>query len=146
MVAEQQVGKIATRVRLRNIGSELRRLPWVPIVILGAFLFMAAFPGWFTPYDPYKMTLTSRLQPPGWEEGGRQYLLGTDTLGRDLLTRIFYGARISLIVAGAGLLFETGLIVALFQAMWSHGCGAHEAYGLLYGSPALLIALVFVIL
>ncbi len=109
MIAEQQAGKIATGVKLRNIWGELRRLPWVPIIILGGFLFIAAFAGWLTPYGPHEMNLTHRLQPPGWEEAGRQYLLGTDTLGRDLLTRIFYGARISLIVAGFSLVFGGGI-------------------------------------
>ena len=148
MVAEPHVGRMVTRAKLRNLGGELGRLPWIPITILGGFLFVAAFPGWLAPYGPLDMTLSHRLQPPGWEEGGRQYLLGTDTLGRDLLTRLFYGARISLIVAGVGLLAGGGL--GLIIGIVSGYVGGRTDAVLMrltdcfMALPTLLIALVFV--
>jgi len=66
----------------------------VLIVILSALL--APF---ISPYDPNESDLSKRLLPPSWEEGGNQeHFLGTDHLGRDILSRIIYGTRISLIV------------------------------------------------
>jgi peptide/nickel transport system permease protein len=135
-------------VRLLSIGGEFRRLPWVPIVILGFFLFTAAFPGWLTPYGPHELNLYARLQPPGWEEGGRGYLLGTDTLGRDLLTRILYGARISLAIAGVGLLVGGGLGLTIGIVSGYVG-GTMDAVLMrltdcFMALPSLLIALVFV--
>ena len=67
----------------------------VLIIILSAI-----FAPWITPYDPIKMALTNRLKPPGFisTEGLFPHIFGTDQLGRDLFTRIIFGARISLIV------------------------------------------------
>jgi len=51
------------------------------------------------PHDPLDQDITRRLQPPAWLPGGSvEYLLGTDQLGRDVLTRIIYGSRISLLI------------------------------------------------
>ena len=115
---------------------------------MSAFLFVAAFAGWLTPYGPYDITLTHRLKPPGWEEVGRQYFLGTDTLGRDLLTRIFYGARVSLIVAGAALLFGGGIGLTVGVVAGYMG-GKVDAILMrltdcFMALPQLLLALVFV--
>lgn len=62
------------------------------------------------PYDPAGQSLTSRLLPPAWMEGGRpDHLLGTDHLGRDYLSRLIYGARVSLIV-GVSVMVISGVI------------------------------------
>ncbi|HWP23434.1 MAG TPA: ABC transporter permease, partial [Candidatus Binatia bacterium] len=54
------------------------------------------------PRDPQMQTLEDRLKPPRWAESGSPaYLLGTDNLGRDMLSRIIYGSRISLLVGAA---------------------------------------------
>ncbi len=135
-------------MKLRNIRSALGRLPWAPIIILGFFLFVVAFAGWLTPYSPHDMNLDHRLQPPGWEADGKQYLLGTDILGRDLLTRIFYGARISLIVAGFGLVFGggLGLVVGIISGYVGGKTDAvlMRLTDCFMALPSLLIALVFV--
>lgn len=60
-------------------------------VIVLLFVFIAIFAPWLSPYPPNEGDLTKRLKPPCWE-----HLLGTDPLGRDLLSRVIYGARISL--------------------------------------------------
>ena len=58
------------------------------------------------PRDPQAQTLEDRLRPPRWAENGSPaYLLGTDNLGRDMLSRIIYGSRISLIVGAATVIF-----------------------------------------
>ena len=66
------------------------------------------------PADPVKNDLLSRLTPPMWAQGGeRAHPLGTDTLGRDLLSRLLYGARVSLVVALAAVALAGVVGVAL---------------------------------
>lgn len=94
----------------------LPRLPWIPIVIIGTALVMGAFAPWLAPHSPYETSLPNRFQPPVWDERGSwAYPLGTDSLGRDMLSRLLYGARISLLVALFGVLAGggTGLAVGL---------------------------------
>jgi peptide/nickel transport system permease protein len=81
----------------------------VPVVILSIMVLMAIFAdlAWLglpdvrlAPYDPVKMSLPHRLMPPFWAEGGStEHLLGTDKMGRDILSRLIFGARISLSVS-----------------------------------------------
>ncbi|HUD88763.1 MAG TPA: ABC transporter permease [Xanthobacteraceae bacterium] len=60
----------------------------------------AVFAGWIAPHDPGEQNLLSILTPPAWAEGGDpSYLLGTDSLGRDVLSRLIYGARTAMLVA-----------------------------------------------
>lgn len=77
-----------------------------------------------TPYDPTRAVLGNRLLPPMWAEGGSSaHILGTDQLGRDLLTRLLHGARISLSVAalvavfGGGIGAAVGITAAYFGGM-----------------------------
>jgi peptide/nickel transport system permease protein len=75
-----------------------------PVVPLGILLFLLVLPALFAPvvapHDPYMGSLSNRLMPPVWQDGGSlEYPLGTDKLGRDMLSRIIYGARISLAVS-----------------------------------------------
>jgi peptide/nickel transport system permease protein len=79
----------------------LRRYPLFPLAILVFFLVIpAAFAPWVAPLDPYAGSLRARLIPPVWQEGGTtEHLLGTDKLGRDVLSRVIYGARVSMTVS-----------------------------------------------
>lgn len=71
----------------------------VGLIIILLFLLMALFAPWIAPHDPLEQSLYSKLKPPVWEErGDKEYLLGTDDFGRDLLSRIIYGSRISMLV------------------------------------------------
>jgi len=72
---------------------------WVFVLVLLCILLIAVFAPFVTSHDPNYQNLLARLKPPGYSTDSRFYLLGTDELGRDLLTRIVYGARISLLVA-----------------------------------------------
>jgi peptide/nickel transport system permease protein len=66
------------------------------------------------PHDPTKLDLKARLLPPAWsEEGNAAYLLGTDQLGRDLLSRIIVGSRISLVVGFSGVAIALAIGVTL---------------------------------
>lgn len=81
-----------------------RRWPIVSIAILAVFVVMAAFAPWLAPHDPEIGALALRNLPPAWQEGGRvEYLLGTDHVGRDQLSRLIFGARVSLTVGVAAV-------------------------------------------
>jgi peptide/nickel transport system permease protein len=77
----------------------------------------AAFAGWVSPHNPFDLAtldLSDSMLPPVWEEGGRtKYLLGTDEQGRDVLSALLYGARISLFVGIASVLLSLLIGVSL---------------------------------
>lgn len=80
----------------------LRRVPavvWACGAILALMVTAAALANVIAPHDPYEQSLIHRLQPPAWDpDGDISYPLGTDHLGRDVLSRMLYGARISLAI------------------------------------------------
>src|SRR5688500_16042153 len=83
---------------------------WVGGAILVVLFVCGIAAPLLAPHDPQAQTLEDRLRPPRWSENGlRSYLLGTDNLGRDILSRIIYGSRISLLV-GAATVILAGLI------------------------------------
>jgi peptide/nickel transport system permease protein len=68
-------------------------------VIMAVLIFLAVFAPLVAPADPFVTALGNRLLPPVWTDGGQwEHLLGTDHLGRDYLSRLLYGARISLLI------------------------------------------------
>ena len=72
-----------------------------------AIVLMALLAPWLAPHDPYDQDLTNRLVPPVWQEKGSwEHPLGTDHFGRDYLSRIMYGARISLIIGISAMLIS----------------------------------------
>lgn len=77
-----------------------RDVPWFPAVILGALVFTAVFAAYLAPQSPTDGDISAKLIPPVWMEGGSsEHPLGTDRFGRDVLSRIIYGSRISLLVS-----------------------------------------------
>jgi len=71
----------------------------IGLVVLASLVLLAIFAPWVSPYDPYDQSLPQRLLPPFWVDGGSTaHLLGTDHLGRDYLSRLLYGARVSLLI------------------------------------------------
>jgi peptide/nickel transport system permease protein len=108
--------------RLQRLAQGLRRAPIIPLIIILAFVGTAVFANVLTPHSPTKVWLPKRLRPPAWVQGGNwTYPLGTDTLGRDMLTRLIYGARVSLLVAALTLMLGGGLGVALGLLAGYHG-------------------------
>jgi peptide/nickel transport system permease protein len=90
--------------------SDLGRLPWTAFVIITVMVVVALFAPLIAPHSPTEQSLPDKLKPPAWQEGGSAtHLLGTDLLGRDLFSRLVYGARVSLTVAAFALL-SGGLI------------------------------------
>lgn len=84
----------------RRHGKWWGSIPWVPTLIIVAIVFMAVAAPILTPHDYRQQDLTQILSPPAFlEDGNPEHLLGTDRLGRDYLTRIMYGGRMSLLVA-----------------------------------------------
>ncbi|GAB4422493.1 MAG: ABC transporter permease subunit [Anaerolineae bacterium] len=106
------------QTRLAYVGRLLRRDRGG---MLGAILFVlivftAIFAPVIAPHDPLKQNLRAAKQPPAWQEGGSwDYPLGTDTLGRDMFSRIIYGTRVSLTVGFFGVLIAgtLGLVAGL---------------------------------
>ena len=91
-------------------GRRLSRFQSGDLLVLAAFLTLAIIalcaliPSTLAPHPPNRQEITMRLRPPGWmARGNPAYPLGTDQLGRDLLSRVIHGARISLIVALSAL-------------------------------------------
>jgi peptide/nickel transport system permease protein len=77
-----------------------RDLPWFPIFILTALVVAAVFAPYLAPHDPTAGDITQKLIPPVWMEGGdSSHPLGTDRFGRDIVSRVIHGSRISLIVS-----------------------------------------------
>src|SRR3954467_2567728 len=74
--------------------------PLLPVVILGTIAFVAVFAEYLAPHNPEVGMLTARFKPPFWmARGSYEYLLGTDQLGRDVLSRLIFGARVSMVVS-----------------------------------------------
>ena len=82
-----------------------RRVPVVSIGIIAVFVLIALLAPLLSPGDPYEQSLRLRFRPPVWEERGSwAHPLGTDRLGRDMLTRIIWGSRVSLAVGALAVL------------------------------------------
>jgi ABC-type dipeptide/oligopeptide/nickel transport system permease subunit len=84
------------------------RLALSCVVVILVFTFLAIFAPLIAPQDPYETDLLRRLQPPAWmEEGEIAYIFGCDALGRDVLSRLIYGSRISIAIGLAVILIAT---------------------------------------
>jgi peptide/nickel transport system permease protein len=94
---------------LKKMLGGLKGAPIIPLSIIVVFVFAAVFADLITFHDAYKVSLPDRLIPPFWQDGGSlSHPLGTDPLGRDVLVRIIYGTRVSIIIAGAALTIGGG--------------------------------------
>jgi ABC-type dipeptide/oligopeptide/nickel transport system permease subunit len=94
----------------------LWRLKWglAATGLLLVIIASAVLAPWVVPKDPFAVDVRHRLAPPAWMAGGTpENLLGTDQVGRDLLSRVIYGGRISLVVGVAAVLISASLGVLL---------------------------------
>lgn len=123
----EEAAELALRVKRRSSFTQflsrlLKNKPgMVGVVIIIFIVLVALFADIIAPHDPLFITLGDRLKPPAFIEGGSpNYFLGTDSLGRDILSRIIHGSRISLAVGltsifiGAGIGTLLGLIAGFF--------------------------------
>jgi peptide/nickel transport system permease protein len=134
-----------------DVGYSFRTSPVAIAAALVAFLcvFGAVFADWVAPHNPFDLTtlvLGDARLPPAWQEGGtRQYLLGTDDQGRDILSALMYGARISLAVGVVSVVLSMVVGVALgllagFRGGWIDGF-LMRLCDVMLSFPAILIAL-----
>src|SRR5262249_57060913 len=107
------------------------RLRYLKVLLGGWILILLVVSGlaapFLAPFDPQEQRLESRLQPPTWMGGqSSSSWLGTDNLGRDILSRIIYGSRISLLV-GATTVILAGMVGCFFGAIAGYfGRGTDE--------------------
>ncbi len=124
----------------------------IGLTILLSLLLIALCAPLIAPHDPFAQTLSARMLPPAWEAGGRwDYPLGTDTVGRDYLSRLIYGTRISLLVGfGAATLglfigVTLGVLAGYFGGAIDHAVTFVLTAQLALPGLLLAMALVFII-
>jgi len=137
----RRIGRAGAWLRL------LRRLPVIPGVILLAVLLAAVFAPWLAPHDQDVFDLAASLKPPAWmADGSIDHLLGTDNMGRDIWSRIIFGARISLLVGflAVGLAGTVGTILGLLAAYFEGWIDAliMRLVDIQMSVPSILLALI----
>ena len=125
--------------------SSLRRWPISSIIILGILVFMGVFAPIIAPYGASDMVLENRHVPPVFFGGSWDHILGTDPLGRDILSRLIYGARISLFVSAVALI-SGGVIGTVIGLVSGYAGGTTDEIlmrivDIKYSLPLILIAL-----
>ena len=116
---------MATRVATFGLGWTLsafrmKGFPWFPVAILLTLALVAIFADAIAPHSPEVGSLGARFKPPAWQQGGStQFLLGTDHLGRDVLSRLIFGARVSIMV---------GLLAVVVAGTLGTGLGILSGY------------------
>ena len=134
-----------------DVWHSFRRSPTaVAAAVVGSVcIFCALFAGWVAPHNPFDLAsleLADSVLPPAWLEGGRaKYLLGTDEQGRDVLSALIYGARISLLIGAAAVLLS--LLIGVTLGLVSGYIGGRvDAFimrvcDVMLSFPAILVAL-----
>lgn len=134
-----------------DIGYSFRTSPVAMVAAAIAFVcaFGAVFASWVAPHNPFDLTtlvLSDARLPPAWEDGGSsRYLLGTDDQGRDILSALMYGARISLVVGIVSVLLSVVIGVGLgllagFKGGWVDGF-LMRVCDVMLSFPPILVAL-----
>ena len=146
MAQQTAVTEVSRLGQLQKLVSETK-LPWIPIVILAVLLICSALAPVLSPHDPTdKNVIDSRIAP--FETSA--YPLGTDILGRDMLSRLIFGARttvyISLVALATGMIVGTvlGLIAGYLGGII--GATIMRVADAVMGFPTILVALVIVVL
>jgi peptide/nickel transport system permease protein len=106
MTIQTEAIALPPRSPSRYASLRLGDFPLIPALILGGVAFVAIFANLLAPHNPEIGSLAARFRPPFWETGGSaKYLLGTDQLGRDVLSRLIFGARVSMVVGFTAVIF-----------------------------------------
>ena len=133
----------------RNRGLRGAIRPWLtPKIIAGGMIvliliFVGVLAPWISPYDPNGQNLSRVLRPPDWLFG--PHLLGTDAVGRDILSRLFYGARISLVIA-VMVVIISGIVGIVLGAISGYFAGIidfviQKLVEVVWAFPPLLLAI-----
>lgn len=125
-------------------------MPLLPTALIALFVILAVFAPLLAPYDPTRIALPQKLTPPVILQGGNPaYLLGTDNLGRDILSRLIWGTRVSLGVSATVVLVSSavGLLIGLAAGYFG---GRTDSFLMRFADgsiafPGILIALLFAI-
>ena len=141
---------IPVPVRIARRAWRLRRLPLIPILVLIIFVISGLGANWIAPHNPERGDIRARNVPPAFMEGGStKYLLGTDHLGRDVLSRVIFGARISLAVVAVTL--ALGAVIGVSAGMVAGFYGGWRDEVLMrivdikLAIPTILLALVLIL-
>lgn len=119
------------------------------LFIVLILVFLACFAPLIAPYEPNIQNLAHRLIPPFWNElGSLEHILGTDDFGRDLLSRIIYGARISIMIGliSVGISLSFGLVMGIFAGFYAKFADLiiGRIIDIMLSIPAILLAIVIV--
>ena len=119
------------------------------LVVVGILFVLALFAPWVAPHAPDATNSAAFLKPPVWQAGGSaKYLLGTDAIGRDILSRLMYGARLSLSIGLAVVAISVavgivlGLVAGFFRGVLE--IAIMRAMDVVLTLPSLLLAIVIV--
>ncbi|MCZ4271971.1 ABC transporter permease subunit [Maritalea porphyrae] len=121
----------------------------IGLVIVGIMVFVAAFAPWLAPHDAGHQYRDAFLMPPVWETGGSwKFILGTDAVGRDMLSRLIHGSRFSLFIGVivVSISLTGGIIIGLVAGYfrgWVDGI-IMRVMDIILAFPSLLMALVLV--
>ncbi len=121
----------------------------VGLIVVAGFVLAAIFAPSLSPHDPVEISLYDQLKPPAWKDGGSdKNILGTDDLGRDIFSRIIYGARVSLTVAvvSVGLAFVLGTLLGSISGYYKGALDnvIMRIMDIILAFPYLLLAIVVV--
>jgi peptide/nickel transport system permease protein len=122
----------------------MNRLTYIGLAIAAVVIFVAIFAPWISPFDPFEQELSRRLLEPS-----AQHWFGTDLLGRDVFSRVLYGARISLQV-GISVVLVSGVIgviigaIAGFYGGWVDRILSGYLFNVFLAFPGLLLAIALV--
>lgn len=119
------------------------------LVVVCLLLLVAVFAPWLAPHSPYETNSAAFLLPPFWQEGGStHYLLGTDAIGRDILSRLMYGSRLSLSIGAVVVVIALvigvtlGLIAGFYRGIIE--VAIMRMMDIILTLPSLLLAIVIV--
>ncbi|MFP8966220.1 dipeptide ABC transporter permease DppC [Pokkaliibacter sp. CJK22405] len=119
------------------------------LIFIALIILLAIFAELIAPHSPFEQFRDALLQPPAWQDGGSmRFLLGTDDVGRDILSRLIYGARLSLLIgiSAVAISLSLGIVLGLLAAFFR---GALEVaimrlVDIMLALPSLLLAIAIV--
>ncbi|MBI2918504.1 MAG: ABC transporter permease [Chloroflexi bacterium] len=146
-MGQATVARSLTAGRHRGVWA---RLPLVPLLLLGLFVLVALLADLLALASPYDTALRLRFAPPFWMDGGTlSHPLGTDSLGRDILSRLIFGARISLLVglAAVALGGVVGTILGLVAGFYGGWLDVviMRAADAMFSLPTILLAMLLAV-
>lgn len=150
-LAETRVADSRSTRRAVLAALRRNRVAQVAVAVLAVVVFVGIFGPLISPHDPAAQSLTDRLTPPFWLHGHvKGHLLGTDDLGRDVLSRVIYGTRVSLLVGVAATLLSgvIGSVIGMIAGYYQGWVGAvlMRLADVQLAFPTILLALVIVAL